>query len=149
MRAPSYAYRGFTLIELIAAITIVAILAAVSLPKLTAATPFQQRGYADVVAASLRQARATAIASSCDVQFTINGLGFRALQRAASGTHCASAGAFVTPLLDGLPPRGVVPSASRIVVFRGATGALTGATTTINLGPQVITIDASGTVFGP
>lgn len=136
--------RGFTLIELIATITIIAILAAVSLPKLTAATPFQQRGYADVVAASLRQARAVALATTCDVQFTIDATGYRALQRAAVAGHCAAGGAFTTPVLDGMPPSGVVPAANRTLTFLGSTGALTGATTTITLGTQVITVDTSG-----
>jgi MSHA pilin protein MshC len=138
--------RGFTLIELIAAITIIAILAAVSLPKLTAASPFLQRGYADVVAASLRQARTVALATTCDVQFTIDAAGYRARQRGNAGGHCAAAGAFSTPVFDGYPPSGVTPAANRTLTFLGSTGALTGATTTITLGPQVITVDASGVV---
>ena len=86
--------RGFTLIELIASITIVAILAAVTLPRMTTAQPFTERGYADGIAASLRQSRAVALASGCDVQFTINAAGYRAFQHAAAGTHCAPAGAW-------------------------------------------------------
>ncbi len=58
--------RGFTLIELIASITIIAILTAVALPRLTAVTPFAERGYADGIAASLRQSRSVALASGCD-----------------------------------------------------------------------------------
>ena len=84
--------RGFTLVEVIASITIIAVLAAVALPRVTAATPFAERGYADGIAASLRLARAVAIASGCDVQFTIDAAGYRALQRAAAGTHCARRG---------------------------------------------------------
>jgi len=72
--------RGFTLIELIASITIIAILAAVALPRMTAATPFAERGYADGIAASLRQSRAVALASGCAVQFTIDAAGYRAFK---------------------------------------------------------------------
>jgi len=93
--------RGFTLIELIASITIIAILAAVALPRMTAATPFAERGYADGIAASLRQSRAVALASGCAVQFTIDAAGYRAFQHAASGTHCAAAGAWSTPVKRG------------------------------------------------
>ena len=56
--------RGFTLIELIASITIVAILAVVALPRATMARPYQEIGYADAVTASLRQARMVAHATS-------------------------------------------------------------------------------------
>ena len=63
MRALSRSGRGFTLVELIASITIVTILAAVALPRVTAANPFQARGYADTLATNLRKARA--VANAC------------------------------------------------------------------------------------
>jgi prepilin-type N-terminal cleavage/methylation domain-containing protein len=150
MRAPSHAYRGFTLIELIATITIVAILAAVALPRVTAAgfLPMQERGYADAVAAGLRQARAVAIASSCAVQFTIDANGYRALQRGAVAGRCANAGAFVTPVLDGSAPQGVVPAANRQFEFT-TNGTLAAGAVAINIGHQGITLDASGLVQVP
>jgi prepilin-type N-terminal cleavage/methylation domain-containing protein len=150
MRAPSHAYRGFTLVELIATITILAILAAVTLPRMTAATPlpFQERGYADVIAASLRQARAVALASSCAVEFTLDANGYRALQRAAVAGRCAAGGAFVTPVLSGTPPAGVIPAAGRTLTFL-PDGQLSGGAAAINLGYQAINVDASGMVQGP
>jgi prepilin-type N-terminal cleavage/methylation domain-containing protein len=146
---------GFTLIEMIATITIVAILAAVGLPRLTTARPFSERGYADGVAASLRQSRAVALASGCAVEFTIDVVGYRAMQRAASGTHCAAAGAFTTPVrrgdsgnLDIHQPPDVVLAANRQFVF-APDGSVAGGPFTINLGPQTVTVDASGVVSGP
>jgi Tfp pilus assembly protein FimT len=127
-----------------------AILAAVALPRVIAASPFQERGYADVVTASLRQARAVALASSCAVQFTIDGNGYRALQRdrdAATG-HCVAAGDFVTPVLDGTRPRDAVLAANRVLVF-SSSGALAGGAVNINIGPQAIVVHASGVVQGP
>jgi prepilin-type N-terminal cleavage/methylation domain-containing protein len=146
--------RGFTLIELIASITIIAILAAVALPRMTAATPFAERGYADGIAASLRQSRAVALASGCAVQFTIDAAGYRALQHAASGTHCAAAGVWSTPVQRGdgqalleLSPAGVTLAANRQFVF--AADGTVGANFTIDVGPQAITVDSSGMVQGP
>ena len=145
--------RGFTLIELIAAITIMAILAAVALPRLTTApTQFAARGYADGVAASLRQARAVALASGCDVQFTISPSGYTAFQRAASGTHCATAGSFSTPVTRGdgnplneLQPQGVVLAATRQFVFSGLNGGVAGGPINIGIATQAaIIVDASG-----
>jgi len=146
--------RGFTLIELVASITIMAILAAVALPRLTVTQPFAERGYADGIAASLRQARAVALASGCDVQFTLDALGYRAFQHAVSGTHCAAAGAWSTPVQRGAgaslsesQPTGIALAANRQFVF--AADGTVGANVIINIGLQTITIDASGTVTGP
>jgi prepilin-type N-terminal cleavage/methylation domain-containing protein len=154
-RAGGRSVAGFTLIELIASITIIAILAAVSLPRLTTATPFSERGYADGVAASLRQSRAVAIASGCAVEFTIDAAGYRALQRAAAGTHCAAAGGFPTPVRRGdgadltvLQPTDVVLAVNRQFVF-APDGSVTGAPININVGPQAIVVSPSGVVVGP
>jgi MSHA pilin protein MshC len=146
---------GFTLIELIATITIVAILAAISFPRFTSVQPFAERGYADGVAASLRQSRAVALASGCDVQFTIDATGYRAFQHAAAGTHCAPAGAWSTPVRRGdgqdlieMQPAGPVLGANRQFVF-ASDGRVPAGPVTINIGPQTITIGATGVVQGP
>jgi len=145
---------GFTLIEMIATIVIVAILAAVAVPRMPVAQPFQERGYAESLAASLRQSRAVAIASGCDVQFTIDAVGYRALQRGASGTHCATSGAFSTPVrrgdgdnIDALLPAGVAAPANRQFVF-SSTGSVAGGAFTITIGVLSVSVD-SGVVTGP
>ena len=148
--------RGFTLIELIASITIVAILAAVALPRMTAATPFAERGYADGIAASLRQSRSVALASGCDVQFTITVAGYNAFQRGpGANNHCATAGAWSTPVRRGdgqslleTQPAGVTLGANRQFVF-APDGSVAGGPVTISIGPHAITIDTSGAVQGP
>ena len=83
MRSHSRA-RGFTLIELIASITIIAILAAVVWPRMTAAPPFPERGYADGVAGGVAPGARRGVASGCEVQFTIDAAGYRAFMRGVS-----------------------------------------------------------------
>lgn len=151
---------GFTLIELIASITIMAILAAVALPRMTSEQlPFAERGYADGIAASLRQARAVALASGCDVQFTIDAAGYRAFQHGAAVvggvTTCAAAGAWITPVHRGngqslleLAPAGVTLAANRQFVFAPDGRAVFGPVN-ITVGPQIINVDVSGVVQGP
>ncbi|MEO8065176.1 MAG: GspH/FimT family pseudopilin [Pseudomonadota bacterium] len=148
--------RGFTLIELITSITILAILASVTLPRLTSARPYQERGYADGIAASLRQSRAVALASGCDVLFTLDAAGYRAFQRGAgANNHCAAAGAWSTPVRRGngqslleLQPAGATPGANRQFVF-APDGTVAAGPLTINIGPQLITVQPSGLVQGP
>ncbi len=153
MRPRRRASHGFTLIELIASITIIAILAAVALPRLTVETPFLERGYADTLAASLRQARAVAIASGCDVRFTVDALGYRAEQRApAALNHCAAGGGFVTAVRRGngdalaAPmPAGVALAANRLFVFTGD-GTVPGGPYDITVGAHAVTVESSGLV---
>jgi MSHA pilin protein MshC len=143
---------GFTLIELIATLTIASILAAIAGPRLLSSQTFAARGYADDVASALRQSRAVAMASGCAVQFTLNSTGYTALQRSPSGSHCASSGAWVTPVLRGdgrtlaaWPPAAANVQSPSTLVF-GMDGTLAGGGVAIVIGPHVVAVDAGGWV---
>jgi prepilin-type N-terminal cleavage/methylation domain-containing protein len=154
--APIRRRNGFTLVELIAAITIIGVMAAVAGPRLVAPTPFRERGFADELAGALRQARSVAMASGCAVRIVIAANGYNATQRAASGTHCAASGAWSTAVargdgrpLAGWPPPQVILSPAQTLVF-AADGSLSGASSaTINLGTQTVRVDAGGWVQRP
>lgn len=153
MRLASTQCDGFTLVELITTLTIAAILAAVAGPRLVSSQHFNERGYADEVAAALRQARSVAIASGCAVRFSITGSGYATLQHAAAGSHCAANGAWSTPVRRGdgrdlasWPPSGTTVAAASTVIF-GTDGAVQGgAPVTINIGAHSVLVGAGGWV---
>jgi MSHA pilin protein MshC len=143
---------GFTLVELVATLTIAAILAAAAGPRLFSSQTFAARGYADDVAAALRQSRSVAMASGCAVRFSINTGGYAAVQRASSGTHCVASGAWTTPVLKGdgrqlssWPPATANVQSASTVIF-GSDGALSGGGVSIVIGPHVVAVDSGGWV---
>lgn len=138
---------GFTLIELVTSIVIVAVLAAIVGPRFLGNQPFSERGYASEVSAALRAARQIAVTSSCQVRVTINASGgYTAMQRAASGNTCNPTGAWTETVeltdgnaLAGTPPTGVTLTPVATLVFE-PTGAVTGVVPLI-VGPVTITVD--------
>jgi prepilin-type N-terminal cleavage/methylation domain-containing protein len=147
---------GFTLIELLASICILAAVAAVALPRVTQAQPFNERGYAAALAAALHQSRAVALASGCAVRFTSDNNGYRAMQRGAgANNHCAAVGGWTTPVRrgDGVAlaanrPRDVPAPGFRQFIF-AADGSVAAGPVVINIGPQAIDISDMGLVTGP
>lgn len=123
--------RGFTLVELIACLVILGIVAALTGPRFFDTQPFDQRGYADELAAGLRYAEGVAVATGCNVSFVVNLNGYRADQRRAAGNTCALAGAYNTPVvrtdgtaLSGTPPNDANVAAGGTVIF-GPAGQVT------------------------
>jgi MSHA pilin protein MshC len=144
---------GFTLVELVAVIAILAILAAFAAPRLIDNSSFSERGYADELASALRLARSVAVATSCDVQVSINAGAYQVLQRgAAGGVNAPCAGAFVTPVrradgntLSGQPPSNVNVPANVVLTFSALTGSVAGgAPPAVAVGTFTLSVDPDG-----
>jgi MSHA pilin protein MshC len=140
-----FRYGGFTLIELVTVLVIVGIVSAFAAPRLFDNAIFSQRGYADEIAASLRYARRIAVASACNVRFTVNAAGYSAAQPSA---WCVPAGAFGVAvqspdraLLANATPSGVAVGVA-VVEFRPA-GDLLNPVAPFNVGPFTVTVNAA------
>jgi MSHA pilin protein MshC len=146
MRAAS---RGYTLIELVTVISLVAILAAIAGPRFFNNQTFRERGYADELAGAIRYSQKVAIASGCSVLFSATASGYQASQQAASGNHCdTTASSWPVPVVsaDGQPVQGTVPGGIATTAFTltfGSDGLLaSGGGVSIAVGSRQLVVSA-------
>jgi len=143
------AAKGFTLVELLACLVILGVLAAVAGPRFVSYQPFQQRGYLNEVAAAMRYAQRVAVASGCGVRFTLTssggGAGYSAKQQrvwgpgGCSGTWTANVMRSDGTALSGSPPKGVTLAPSTQLVF-DSTGGVTGAPLNLSVGSFTLSV---------
>jgi len=102
--ARSTSQTGFTLVEVIAALAILGIVALIAAPRFFGMSEFRARFFHDDVRSAVAHAHALAVVSGCEVEFSVLGSSYRLRQRSA----CTS-GAFsmeVSSPATGQPPFG-------------------------------------------
>jgi MSHA pilin protein MshC len=82
------ASRGYTMVELVTVIVIIGILAAFAVPRFFDSQVFEERGFYEEVAASLRYGQKIAVGSGCPVRVTITAGGYDLKQQTVSGNRC-------------------------------------------------------------
>lgn len=144
---------GFTLVELVATILLIGILAAVVFPRFFDAIDFTSRGFYDEVTQAARYGQKLAVASGCDVELNITGGSFALHQRADS---CTS-GAFTRDVLrpsgsdafSATVPSGVSLSATASSIIFDSLGRATPGGVTVSVDGRSFTIvGESGYVDG-
>ena len=147
--------RGVTLIELVAVLVIVGVLALVAAPRFVSVTPFEQAGFRDEAIAALSYAQKLAIVSGCYIRIDFAATGYE-IRRSTSAVNCRdlAAGLVVVARPDGTPFRGAPPggvTVSALSVFFDTVGRprdvvsgllLTNpAALTVAVGPETIRIE--------
>lgn len=149
---------GFTSIELVLAIVILAILGAVAAPRFFDNHAFSERGYFDEVTAALRYAQKVAVASGCRVRVALGPDSYVLTQQVPLAGHCdASDLSFPVSvrLPDGQPMSGTAPSgvslAPPLTLVYDALGRTDlGVDLPLSIGPWSMLIEAeSGLVVTP
>jgi MSHA pilin protein MshC len=149
-----YLARGFTLVELLACVVILGVLATIAGPRFVDYQPFKERGYLNEVAAAMRDAQRVAVASGCDVRFTVTSTGgaagYSAKQQRVWGANGACGGGWTLNVtrpdgtaLSGSPPSNVVMSPSVQMVFAAKDGSVsTGTPPTLTVGSFTLNVVA-------
>lgn len=149
---------GFTVVELVLVIIIVAVLGAIAMPRFVGNRAFQERGYYEELATSLKFAQKFAVASGCAVRMRVDATGYQARQQQMIGGRCdPNDAAWPTPVvladsqaLVGSTPNGVLVAPAVTVVFDPLGRTNLGGNQTISVGPFSLTIQAdSGYVVAP
>ncbi|MHB8623942.1 MAG: GspH/FimT family pseudopilin [Sulfuricaulis sp.] len=125
--------KGFTLVELIATLVIIALIAVVSGPRFFSINNFQSQGFFDETISAVRYAQKLAVATNCTVlvQITTNGFAlFRSVNNTGSPGGTCTTGPWGTPVTD--------PTGSGGTFTRTAPGSVTlsPAPTSFTFGPD-------------
>jgi len=149
---------GYTVIELVLVIALLAILSAVAAPRFFDNTAFDERAYVDELASSLRYAQKVAVASGCRVRVDIAASSYSLTQQIPQAGHCDPADASFPlqvrlstgEVMSGSAPTGIVAAPAVSVVFDalGRTNFATNQALTVGSHSLLIQAD-SGLVTKP
>ena len=138
---------GFTLVEMIVTLIIIALIAAVSGPVFFNINTFREGGFYDETVSALRYAQKYAVASHCTVRVQTTATGFTLYRPAAVG-NCNTPGTYTTPLTDPsgnattftrTAPSGVTLTAADFTFNSGGTASVS-PSLTINVGGRQLTV---------
>lgn len=142
---------GFTLVELITVIVIVAVLGMIAMPRYFDNRAFAERGYYEELVSALRYSQSAAVNTGCPVRFVLTGTNFLAEQQQALGGRCDPAdSSWGQPVrladgstVSGTAPAGVSAAPAVNIVFGALGTTALGADQLISVGPFTLTVQAA------
>jgi MSHA pilin protein MshC len=149
---------GYTIVEVVLVIVILAILGSVAGPRFFDQATFDERAYYDELVASLRYAQKVAVASGCRVRVDITGTSYSLTQQSPQAGHCdATDSSFPVPVLlstgevmSGSAPTGISATPATTLVYDALGRTNLALNQNLNVGGRVLTIQAeSGLVVTP
>jgi MSHA pilin protein MshC len=152
------AIRGFTVIELVLVIVIVAILGAIAGPRFFDNSTFDERAYYDELVTSIRYAQKVAVASGCRVRVDITATSYALWQQSPQTGHCDSTDlTFPMPVLlstgevmNGMAPGAITADPAITLVYDPLGQTSLAANQVLSVGARTLTIQAeSGLVVTP
>ena len=91
---------GYTMVELIMVIVLIAILSSIAGPRFFSNSAFDERRYLDELASAIRYAQKVAVATGCPVRVTVTANSYLLGQQPESSGHCnTSSSDYSTPVL--------------------------------------------------
>jgi MSHA pilin protein MshC len=149
---------GYTIVELVLVIVILAILGVLAGPRFFDNAAIDERAYADELAGSLRYAQKVAVASGCRVRAEIAAGSYALTQQSPQSGHCNPADTSFPlavrlstgELMNGLAPGGVIAAPAITLVYDALGRTNLASNQTIMVGARSLTIQAnSGLVTTP
>lgn len=142
--------RGYTIVEVLLVIVILAILGTVAGPRFFANDVFDERAYYDELVSALRYAQKTAVASGCPVQVAVGVSSYALTQQAAAAGHC-DPGDVTFPLpvrlstgevVSGTAPSSVTTAPTTTFTYTALGRTNLGANQPLTVGTRSLTIQA-------
>jgi MSHA pilin protein MshC len=151
---PSRRSEGFTLVELVTSLVLIGILAAYAAPRMFDNRAFEERGYVDELASTLRYSQRIANATQCDVSIVLTPTTYDVFQRATLQANGSCSGVFNLAVrradgsvVSGIAPASVAASATTTIIFDLNGRVSSAPPPVINVGAFSLSIDpVSGTV---
>ena len=116
--------RGFSLIELIVVIVVMAVLVGVAVPRFFGQATFEAPAYAQELASAARYAQKLAVTSGCPVNFSVTAAGYALLQPQATTPPCTGTLDMTLPALHPATGEGFTGATPTGVAIGGTLGTV-------------------------
>ncbi len=150
--------RGYTIVEVVLVIVILAIIGSVAGPRFFDDAAFDERAYYDELVSALRYAQKIAVASGCPVRATVTATSYALSQQASQAGHCDPGDtsfpvAVLLPTGDavsGNAPDGVTATPASTIVYNALGQTNLSGPQSIAVGGRLLQVQAeSGLVVTP